>query len=61
MNKQPICPHCNSEYDISNNESYFLYEDDDYHEVNCPDCEEDFWVKTNTTYTFSTAKDSDDL
>jgi len=61
MKNQPVCPHCNEVHDIEENESYFLYQDDDYHEILCVNCNKFFWVKTNTVYTFSTAKDSDDL
>jgi len=61
MRNQPVCPHCNEVYDIDSNESYFLYNDDDYHELTCNSCEKDFWVKTHTSHTFETAKDSDEL
>lgn len=59
--KNPICPHCNTEHDIDSNESYFLYETDDYHQLTCNSCEKEFWVRTNATYSFTSAIDSDDL
>lgn len=61
MEKQPICPYCNNEFDIDKNEAYFLYAEDDFHELQCGNCEEEFWVRTNVTYTFTSEKNVDDL
>jgi transcription elongation factor Elf1 len=60
-NKQLICPHCKTEYDIDKYESYFLYDSDDIEELQCGACEKHFRVKVNTTFRFSTAIDEDNL
>ena len=61
FNKQPICPHCNEEQNIEYHELFQLYDDSDYHEIQCNDCKEFFYVETHCTYRFSTAKDQDDF
>jgi DNA-directed RNA polymerase subunit RPC12/RpoP len=50
----PLCPHCKSEFDISENEAWHLYDDQNSHEVECPTCEMNFRVETHASYTFST-------
>lgn len=60
--KQPICPHCDAEYDIDKNESYFLYNyDEENHELICDGCEKEFWVKPVITFTFTSAECEDEL
>jgi uncharacterized Zn finger protein len=59
--KDPICPHCKEIYDIDHNESYNLYSDEEIHEVDCNICEKTFFVKTHTSYSFTTDIDEDFL
>ena len=61
MSKDIKCPHCDAVYDIDSNESYHLYSTDDYEELNCNECEENFWVKVMTSYTFETSRNHEDL
>ena len=51
--KYPKCPHCGTVYDIDDNESWELYEDDE-HTVTCHSCELEFQVNTIVGYRFST-------
>lgn len=53
-NGSPRCPHCGESFSISQNEAWFLYDDNDRHEVDCPACEETFKVKSWASWTFST-------
>lgn len=53
-NDNPRCPHCGNSQDISRHEWYHLYDDNDRHEVTCPDCDLDFSVKTIVKYSFCT-------
>ncbi|MBF7090474.1 hypothetical protein IUY40_02800 [Flavobacterium sp. ALJ2] len=57
--KQIICPNCQEEYDINENESYFLYSTDDIEELECGCCEKLFFVQVRTSYSFETQKDVD--
>ena len=50
---QPICPHCGTECDVSDNGWWKLYEEGE-HEVSCPSCDEDFTVSTRVSFSFST-------
>lgn len=50
----PLCPHCKSEFDISENEAWELYSDQEDHVVTCPSCELDFSVRSHASYSFST-------
>lgn len=59
MNKQPKCPHCGEEYDISDNEAWRLYSDDESHEVECPSCELPFVVHSHADWRFSTDEQGD--
>lgn len=52
-NKAPICPWCDAEIDISNNELWDLYEEDE-HCIECPFCEKEIRVVSSATWTFST-------
>jgi len=53
--KNPRCPHCGNECDISVNEWWRLYEEGE-HEVECPSilCERPFTVSTHVSHSFST-------
>lgn len=53
-NKDPKCPHCGTEFNISKNEAWSLYDDNNRHFVDCPTCEREFSVDTRCSYTFST-------
>lgn len=59
--KNIICPHCNYVYDIDKNESYHLYGTDDIEELTCGECEKQFFVKVNVSYSFETDIDEDNL
>lgn len=53
-NKHPKCPHCGDDFDIRENEAWFLYDDNDTHDVDCPSCGLDFQVNSHASWTFST-------
>lgn len=52
-NDEPKCPHCGANCPVSENEWYELYEEGE-HEVTCPDCDMDFIVSTNVSFSFTT-------
>ena len=58
-NQQPKCPHCGHDYDISRNDAWELYNDDETHEVDCLNCELAFQVRTITQHTFCTDEQED--
>ncbi len=58
-NEQPKCPHCGDDFDISANEAWFLYNEDDTHDVECPRCETTFSVKATAKWSFSTDEQED--
>lgn len=53
-NDKPKCPHCGSDFDITDNEAWFLYSEDGPHDIDCPSCELEFQVSSSATWTFST-------
>lgn len=53
-NDKPKCPHCGVDFDIAENEAWFLYDENDTHDVTCPSCEGDFRVESSARWTFST-------
>lgn len=53
-NDNPKCPHCDHEYDVADNQAYFLYNEDDMHEIECPSCEKTFTVSSRAKWTFDT-------
>lgn len=53
-NKMPKCPHCGADFDIADNEAWFLYDENSTHEVACPSCEQDFSVNSVARWSFST-------
>jgi hypothetical protein len=59
-NKTPKCPHCGNDFHIAQNEAWDLYDENDGHSVNCPNCERDFDVVTRCSYTFSTDEQEDE-
>jgi len=59
--KEPVCPHCGTEHNIDQNESYHLYGTDDIEELTCGECEKVFFVKVHTTYSFETEDDIDNF
>jgi hypothetical protein len=50
---QPKCPHCNHEI---KNYWDFAGEDGSQHEIECPECEEMFYVEVSVNYSFSSKK-----
>lgn len=59
-NDSPKCPHCGEFYDIQAMGSWDLYSDDDLHDVECPNCENEFTVTTSCSYSFSTEDQEDE-
>ena len=57
-NKQPKCPHCGAEVDVSDNDLWRIYEEGE-HEIDCPSCELAFSVSTSVSYSFSTDAQED--
>lgn len=61
VNKKPKCPHCGEDFDISDNEAWFLYDEDrGPHDVDCPDCHLPFSVSAVAHWSFSTDEQEDD-
>jgi len=56
--EQPLCPHCGDECDISDNEWWHCYSEDD-HEEECPNCGLSFTIRTHVQYSFSTDEQPD--
>ena len=54
MNKQPKCPHCGEVYDISENEAWRMYDDNNSHDAECPACGHGFIVNSHAIWSFST-------
>jgi DNA-directed RNA polymerase subunit RPC12/RpoP len=54
VNKVPKCPHCGSDFDIDRNEAWFLYDENDTHEVECPSCGGGYQVRSLAIWMFST-------
>lgn len=52
-NRHPKCPHCGEFIKIDDHDLYPLYEEG-RHEVDCPECGQEFVVQTNVRHTFST-------
>lgn len=57
-NKNPKCPHCGSDYDISEHGAWQFYEEGE-HSISCPTCDMDFDVSTRVSYSFSTDHQED--
>jgi hypothetical protein len=57
----PKCPHCGEDFDISENEAWFVYDlSQDSHELSCPACDNPFHVEVYAKFTFSTDGQEDD-
>jgi len=59
-NKSPKCPHCGEDFDVSENEAWWLYNDNDNHTVECPRCDNEFQVVSHSSWTFSTDEQDDE-
>ena len=59
VNDMPKCPHCGADFDIPANEAWFLYDENNTHEVTCPSCENDFSVSSMARWAFSTDEQDD--
>jgi Fe2+ or Zn2+ uptake regulation protein len=57
-NDEPICPFCDEEIRIDENELYELY-NEETHFITCPDCNKEIEVESNAVWTFSTKKPKD--
>ncbi len=53
-NDKPKCPHCGDDFDIADNEAWYLYSEDGPHDVECPSCDREFQVSSLASWTFST-------
>lgn len=57
----PKCPHCGEDFDISENEAWYVYDlSKDSHEVSCPSCDLDFTISVYAKFSFSTDSQDDD-
>lgn len=54
-NRLPVCPHCDEEIDVGDNDLYRIYEEGE-HQVDCPQCDQPFMVSTRISHSFSTDK-----
>lgn len=60
-NNEPVCPHCDNQFDISNNEAWHLYDSqEEEKEVQCDSCGSTFFVQPICKFTFSTTKETTD-
>lgn len=57
-NDNPKCPHCGETYSIEAHEAYQLLSEDS-HDVTCGECDRDFQVSTNVSYSFNTDEQED--
>ena len=57
-NPQPRCPHCETIFNIQDNEAWELYKEGD-HEIECTACELEFKVQVNVEFTYSTDEQED--
>lgn len=53
-NATPKCPHCGSDFGIDEGEAWFVFDDNDSHELECPSCDQTFQVHSHSAWTFST-------
>jgi len=59
-NKKPMCPHCGVDFDITDNEAWHLYDDNNTHDVQCPSCDNEFMVNSHAQWSFSTDEQDED-
>ena len=59
QNKEPICPKCDQEIDISGNELYELYEEEEHH-ISCPYCDTEIIVESTARWVFTTSIDEEE-
>ncbi len=53
-NKSPSCPHCGEAFDITENDAWFLYDENSDHDVDCSSCAGAFLVRSSAEWRFST-------
>lgn len=53
-NEEPKCPHCGEVFDIQEGEAWFIYDEQNTHELECPDCNQVFQVNSHARWCFST-------
>jgi Zn ribbon nucleic-acid-binding protein len=58
-NKAPKCPHCGEDFDIRENEAWFLYDENGPHDVECVRCGNEFQVSSIANWSFSTDEQED--
>lgn len=59
-NKIPKCRHCGDDFDITGNEAWFLYDENETHDVECPRCNIAFSVNASAQWSFSTDEQEDE-
>jgi hypothetical protein len=59
-NSQPKCPHCGDDFDVQENEAWYLYDENAAHEVECPSCRLEFQVNSSASWWFSTDEQEED-
>lgn len=59
-NDEPKCPHCGDRFDISENEAWRIYDEDDVHTIECQSCDTAFTVRAHCAWTFSTDRQEDE-
>lgn len=58
-NSDPKCPHCGEDFNVQENEAWFLYAENETHEVECPSCDDKFQVNSSASWSFSTDEQED--
>ncbi len=59
-NKMPKCPHCGDDFNITDNEAWHLYDDNEPHTVECTRCKNEFSVSSTARWSFSTDEQEED-
>lgn len=59
-NSDPKCPHCGEDFNIRENEAWYLYNDNENHSVQCSSCSVEFSVNSIANWSFSTDEQDDD-
>lgn len=60
-NANPKCPHCGTDYNITEREAWELYDQDEgQHEIECPSCDLKYTVQVRVSYTFDTEEQEEE-
>jgi uncharacterized Zn-finger protein len=60
LNRDPKCPYCDHDIDMTYADLHHLYSEDEKNEVECPMCDEVFYVRANVTWSFDSSKEKED-